>query len=197
MSPTLSAIQALFSKIAYRGDQHTDFILQECAPNAKISNIHMQAGGGDWVVLYPDKHRTCPHRNNTSCSVNSPHLAIGATFFHHQVCDGILIIQDGERINLAYFDLKSTSIAGVTKQFKSMKYFMRYAVSLAEQNISIAKECAFCFKCINPKTNQKDTFHSNSGASAAISIPVYDVRVHDRQNFNLNQFTHFFNQPRP
>jgi len=196
MSDMLSNIQGLFTKVAipYEGKYHTECLLEENStnPETKLRKIHICFGETrrEWFLLHPDAGRRCAHDPQKPCSVNSPHLSVSKMFFHHKVCDAVLFWLDAGQLKIAYFDLKSEHAGGVSKQFKSMYKFMHYVVSLSEQPIPIAKECAFYFTPDNPK-DLKHAFKSNPGATQQVGIPVYNVLVYNNQKLNLNQFCPF------
>ena len=189
MGQELVRMQALFATVRYRGEQDTDCLLLEPNPAAKIKNILIQndTSQRNWFLLHPDRDRACSH-DKKKCSVNSPHFAVKSGFIHHQVCDGILVMQEGVHITIFYFDLKSTSTSGVSAQFKSMKCFVRYTLALidyAQQPV----EKAFCFIC-NPdsKLTPKDRFKKNEGLTSNLEFPVFEVRVRNGQKLCLSEF---------
>ena len=180
----------VFAHIRYRGDQHTDCLLSETDPLAKTKRIEIHSGTShrDWFLLHPDRDRRCPYNSHEKCTVNSPYLAIGNNIYH-QVCDGILMMQDSSRrINVFYFDLKSKESAGVSNQFKSMTCFVRYILSLADNTTLPLQERAFCFESIGKKLQPKDTFNRSQQMSDKLGFPVFTVPVYNGQKFHLTQF---------
>jgi len=189
MRPELERLQEVFAHVRYTGTKHTECLLLEPDPNAKIQRIEIcsNVNHRDWFLVHPDSDRTCPHsRCKQKCSVNSPHFVIGSGFYH-QVCDGIFVMQDAQGMTVLYFDLKSKSSSGVSTQFKSMKCLVRYALSLIDNTLPLS-ERAYCFKCIKSKLNPSDKFMKNQGLTNALGVPVFDVRVDDKQKIRLAEF---------
>jgi hypothetical protein len=126
LSTKLETLRASLSCCTYRGDQHSDILIEEHDKLAKLKKVTLTASNGDWFSFDPDKGRG-------KKALMSPLLAVGAAYEHHRACDCVVLIQHDNRLITLYIDLKSNNPRGYTNQFKSTRQFVHYAIGLLEE----------------------------------------------------------------
>lgn len=123
LSAGLDLLRESLSCCAYRGDQHSDMLIEEHDARAKLKKVTLCASNGDWFSFDPDKGRGPK-------PLMSPLLATGKAHDHHRACDCVVLVQRDDKLTAIYIDLKSGNPAGYSGQFKSTRQFLRYAIGL-------------------------------------------------------------------
>lgn len=138
MTATLiDQFREIFSCVSYRGDQHTNILIQESDKLATLKKVTLTASNGNWIAITPDKGRG-------KKAEMSPLLATGAAHKHHCACDCVVFTLNQNVLTVIYIDLKSGKPNGYENQFKSTRQFVRYVIGLleefSEQKIKIDNE---------------------------------------------------------
>lgn len=107
----------------YRGDQHSDLIIEEGDSQAELKKVTIRYRNGDWFSFDPDKGRG-------KASQMSALLVPGEKFSHHRACDAVILVRRENGLSAIYFDMKSGNPVGYSGQFKSTRQFVRYAIGL-------------------------------------------------------------------
>lgn len=126
LSAEMERLRQSLSCCTYRGDQHTDVLIDEKDSLAKLRKVRIAASNGDWFSLNPDKGRGPK-------ALMSPLLATGSIHDHHRACDCVVLIRRDERLIALYIDLKSGNPSGYSAQFKSTRQFVRYLLGLTAE----------------------------------------------------------------
>jgi hypothetical protein len=138
LSQELQALHNSLSCCTYNGAQHTQILIKETDPAAKLKSVTLIAPSGDWFSFDPDKGRG-------KAAQMSPLLAKGATHDHHRACDCVVLINRRGQLIALYLDLKSGNPKGYSGQFKSTRQFVRYVLGLLEEfhgiRFVLAEEC--------------------------------------------------------
>lgn len=131
-----TALQQLHDSLScctYNGAQHSNVLIKETDPVAKLKSVTLVAPTGDWFSFDPDGGRKCK-RINPRCNVvvMSPLLEIEG-HDHHRACDCVVLVNRGGTLTALYVDLKSGNPIGYSGQFKSTRQFVRYALGLLKE----------------------------------------------------------------
>lgn len=127
MTATLiDQFREIFSCVSYRGDQHTNILIQESDKLATLKKVTLTASNGNWIAITPDKGRG-------KKAEMSPLLATGAAHKHHCACDCVVFTLNQNVLTVIYIDLKSGKPNGYENQFKSTRQFVRYVIGLLEE----------------------------------------------------------------
>lgn len=128
MTPAAIDLQSMLSCVTYTGAAHTNILIKETDPAAKLRLINVQAPLGDWLAFDPDKGRGRP-------PVMSKLLRVGAGLHHHKACDAVFVVIDAvsNSCKLVFIDLKSDAPSGFKEQFQSTYRFTMYMLGLLEE----------------------------------------------------------------
>lgn len=126
LSAELDLLRESLSCCTYRGDQHSDVLIEEHDAQAKLKKVTLLASNGDWFSFDPDKGRG-PKK------LMSPLLTTGNAHDHHRACDCVVLIRRDGKLTAIYIDLKSSNPKRYSGQFKSTRQFLQYAVRLIEE----------------------------------------------------------------
>jgi hypothetical protein len=130
LSVELDNLKNSLSCVTYNGAQHTHVLIEENEPAASLTKVTLHAPPGDWFSFSPDDGRKCKRLDKKSnLIVMSPLLAIGV-HDHHCACDAVVLVRREEKLTVLYIDLKSGRPNAYSKQFKSTRQFVRYALAL-------------------------------------------------------------------
>lgn len=144
LSVELDNLKNSLSCVTYNGAQHTHVLIEENDAAASLKKVTLHAPAGDWFSFNPDDGRKCRRLDRKSNLVlMSPLLAVGE-HDHHCACDAVVLVRRVDKLTVLYIDLKSSNPTGYSKQFKSTRQFVRYALALLtefhEQKLTIVEE---------------------------------------------------------
>lgn len=148
LSNSMEQLNAVLSCITYNGKQHTHILLQENDDQAILKKITLLMHNGNWLSLNPDDGRKCSRiEKGSHVTVMSPLLAIAQRY--HRACDGVVLINQDDKLIVLYIDLKSNNPTKYANQFKSTRQFVRYALGILKEfhdyDLVIEKECYIIF----------------------------------------------------
>lgn len=154
LSDKMDKLRESLSCVNYRGDQHTNILIEEQDRLARLKKVTLKTSNGNWISICPDKGRG-------RMAQMSPLLASGHIHDHHRACDNVIFLIRDEKLTVIYIDLKSNNPTRYTNQFKSTRQFVRYAIGLIEefhaQKLTITNERYIILYGGKPTTLNKTT----------------------------------------
>lgn len=126
LSAPLQDLHDSLSCCKYRGDQHSDLLIEENDAQAVLKKVTIKCHNGDWFSFDPDKGRGKP-------GLMSALLATGDKIPYHRACDAVILILRETQLTAIYFDMKSGNPIGYAGQFKSTRQFVRYVIGLLNE----------------------------------------------------------------
>lgn len=120
------------SCVTYNGAQHSSIIISEKDCQAKLKKVKIKANSGNWFCFSPDDGRKFKVGSKV-LTLMSPLLICENGYHHHCACDAVIIMENENKLNIIYIDLKSNNPTGYSNQFKSTRQFVRYLLSLQEE----------------------------------------------------------------
>lgn len=126
MQSAMEKLHDSLSCTTYRGDQHTDILIEETDRQAALKKVTLTAPNGDWFSFAPDRGRG-------KAAKMSQLLTAGPEHDHHRACDSVIMVCKEGCLQVLYIDLKSGNPDGYAGQFKSTRQFVRYALGLLNE----------------------------------------------------------------
>lgn len=119
LSNSMEQLNAVLSCITYNGKQHTHILLQENDDQATLKKITLLMQNGNWLSLNPDDGRKCSRiEEGSNVIVMSPLLATARCY--HRACDGVVLINQDDKLIVLYIDLKSNNPAKYANHLKAL-----------------------------------------------------------------------------
>jgi hypothetical protein len=194
MPEALEKLKDSLSCVTCNGVQHTHIQLEEHDTSANLRKITLFAGGGDWFCFTPDKGNKCKRLDKkTNLVLMPPLLTIGDSHDHHCACDAVILVQREGKLSVLYIEMKSSSKPkGYSKQFKSTRQFVRYALGLLLEfhglELKIAEERYILFHGgKTPLLNKRPTVHKTEKIGKTQPEHPFKRQVPDKAKLYLKE----------